>query len=340
MAAGITLSLALTGCTQAQDSSLPADLPGVAVDVGVVAIDLRSADPKDLRLGSLLYRGGISVVPASHGDVFGGLSGFKISADGARFVSMSDQGHWITGELTYGTDGNLVGVAGIRVAPMLGADGKPLTGKTEGDSEGLAFADPHDLKGDAFVSFERDHRVLRFDFANQGVAAHGMPVEAPPAITTLGGNEGLEALAMLADGRLLAIAEQGPQNENADSPAWLIDPAQPEPAGFTVKRVPPYAMTDATLLPDGRVLTLERRFSPMTGPGAQLRAFDPAAFREGATADGKLIATLFGGVTVDNMEGLAARKTDDGKTLIYIVSDDNFQRPLQRTLIMMFELAE
>jgi len=40
------------------------------------------------------------------------------------------------------------------------------------------------------------------------------------------------------------------------------------------------------------------------------------------------------------MTQLAARKTADGKTLIYVVSDDNFQRPLQRTLIMMFELAE
>ena len=85
---------------------------------------------------------------------------------------------------------------------------------------------------------------------------------------------------------------------------------------------------------------LERRFAPTTGPGAELRVYDPATFTEGATVEGELVAVLFAGVTVDNMEGLSARKTDDGKTLIYVVSDDNFQRPLQRSLVMMFELAE
>lgn len=338
----LVLTAVLAGaCSQANGTVPPEGQAGVAVDVGVVAVDLRSADPKDLRLGSLLYRGGISVVPSNQTEIFGGISGFKISADGTHFVSVSDQGHWITGDLTYGADGNLVGVANVRAAPILDADGKPLEGKTEADSEGLAFADPYDLNGDAFVSFERDHRILRFDFANDGVTARGMPVDAPPGLKTLGNNEGLEALAMLADGKLAAISEQGPQSENADSPAWEIDPAGgTPPVAFTVKRVPPYAMTDATLLPDGRLLTLERRFSSLTGPGAELRVFDTATFQEGATVDGKLVATLFGGVTVDNMEGVATRKTADGKTLIYIVSDDNFQRPLQRTLIMMFELAE
>lgn len=337
----IAIAVVLAGCTQAETPAPPVQeaVPGVSVAVGVMAVELRSADPKDLRLGSLLYRGGISIVPSDHGDVFGGISGFRISPDGTRFVSISDQGHWITGSITYAADGDLAGVADIRAAPILDADGNPLEGKTEGDSESLAFADPHDLKGDAFVAFERDHRILRFDFAKDGVAARGTPLTTPDAVKSLGGNEGLEALAALADGGLVAIAEQGPESDDADSPAWRRD-ASGAWSSFTVKRVVPYAMTDATLLPDGRLLTLERRFSPMTGPGAELRVFDVAALKQGALVDGKLIATLFGGVTVDNMEGVAARRTDDGRTLIYIVSDDNFQRPLQRTLIMMFELAE
>lgn len=311
---------------------------GEAVAVTVVPVELRSADPKDLRVGSLIYRGGISVVPAD--DRFGGLSAFKVSADGTRFVSVEDVGVWTTGALTYDDKGDLTGVSDIRIAQMLDANGAKLEGKADGDSEGLAFADPHDLKGDALVSFERNHRVLRFDFAKDGIGAKGLPFAMPEAIKTLRENEGLEVLATLADGKVLAISEYGPRDDDQDSIGWVVDPKTGASISFTVKRTLPYAMTDATLLPDGRVLTLERRFSTMTGPGAQLRVFDPATFKDGATVDGTLVATLFAGVTVDNMEGVAARKTAGGKTLIYVVSDDNFQRPLQRTLIMMFELVE
>jgi hypothetical protein len=43
---------------------------------------------------------------------------------------------------------------------------------------------------------------------------------------------------------------------------------------------------------------------------------------------------------IDNMEGLSVRKTADGKTLVYAISDDNFNAPLQQTLLMMFELRD
>jgi hypothetical protein len=43
-------------------------------------------------------------------------------------------------------------------------------------------------------------------------------------------------------------------------------------------------------------------------------------------------------LAVDNFEGISARKTATGKTLIYLVSDDNYN-PLQRTLLMMFALT-
>jgi hypothetical protein len=38
------------------------------------------------------------------------------------------------------------------------------------------------------------------------------------------------------------------------------------------------------------------------------------------------------------MEGVSARRGPNGETLVYVVSDDNFNAPLQRTLLMMFEL--
>lgn len=335
--------IALAGCAQTSSTAEERSAPGgVAVPVTNVPVELRSADPKDKRLGQLIYRGGVSVVPGAHGDLFGGLSGFRITPDGSRFVAVIDDGRWMSGSLTYDAAGMLTGVGDVRVMPLLDNDGSPQQGKARGDAEGLTFLDPFDLKGDAFVSYEREHRIQRFAAVEGGSPLSGPAQDfaMPAAIAKLQSNSGLEAIASLGNGKLVAMAEEGPRGENDDSPGWVVDIATGEATSFTVKRNLPYALTDATLLPDGRLLVLSRRFSPLTGPGAELRLFDPAALTDGTVVEGQLVATMFGGVTVDNMEGVAARKAEDGKTLIYVVSDDNFQRPLQRTLVMMFELAE
>jgi hypothetical protein len=43
---------------------------------------------------------------------------------------------------------------------------------------------------------------------------------------------------------------------------------------------------------------------------------------------------------IDNMEGLALRRGADGKTFLYMISDDNYNHAFQRTLLLMFELAQ
>jgi hypothetical protein len=40
---------------------------------------------------------------------------------------------------------------------------------------------------------------------------------------------------------------------------------------------------------------------------------------------------------IDNMEGVAVRQGPKGETFIYMISDDNYS-PLQRTVLLMFEL--
>ncbi len=41
----------------------------------------------------------------------------------------------------------------------------------------------------------------------------------------------------------------------------------------------------------------------------------------------------------ENFEGIAARRSEAGETLIYIVSDDNFL-PFLRTVLMLFALSQ
>ena len=43
---------------------------------------------------------------------------------------------------------------------------------------------------------------------------------------------------------------------------------------------------------------------------------------------------------IDNMEGLAVHRNAQGRTILTLISDDNFNRRFQRTLLMQFALVE
>ena len=58
-----------------------------------------------------------------------------------------------------------------------------------------------------------------------------------------------------------------------------------------------------------------------------------------AADDGTIIAELRPPLTIDNFEGIEARRGQRGEVLVYLVPDDNFNAE-QRTLLMMFELLE
>ena len=44
-------------------------------------------------------------------------------------------------------------------------------------------------------------------------------------------------------------------------------------------------------------------------------------------------------VSIDNFEGIVARRMPDGRIRLYLVSDDNFSKS-QRTLMMVYDVAE
>ena len=96
--------------------------------------------------------------------------------------------------------------------------------------------------------------------------------------------------------------------------------------------------TAAAQLPDGDVLVLERFFSVMTGVWVRIRRVPLERVAAGGRLDGAIIADFRPPLTVDNFEGLDVRRGANGETLVYILSDDNFNA-VQRTLLLMFELA-
>jgi len=140
---------------------------------------------------------------------------------------------------------------------------------------------------------------------------------------------------LLNDGSLLAISE-GPKNAS-DAVAWVSDTQ-----GWSVMTYATnggFRATGAATLADGDVLVLERRYTLRDGVAARLRRLDAKTITPGARLQTELIAEFRPPLTVDNFEGIETRRDAKGRTLVYIVSDDNFN-PLQQTLLLMFELME
>ena len=79
------------------------------------------------------------------------------------------------------------------MAPVLGPDGKPLAARGWYDTESIA-----EDGGIVYLGIERVNRIVRFDFARNGLLARGQPIPVPPGIAKLPHNKGLECLVVRA----------------------------------------------------------------------------------------------------------------------------------------------
>ena len=304
------------------------------VSIEVKARPIPSFDPRDrshVRFGSLEYRSGLVLTSSFPG--FGGLSAIRLDAKGERFISLSDKGSWFTGRIVY-QGGEMTGLADVEAAPMLGPDGKPITTRGWFDSESIA------LDGSwVYIGLERVNMVLRFDFSKGFTRALAEVVPMPAAVKKLPFNKGLEALVMVPKGlplagTLVALSERG-LDRDGNLIAFLV--GGPTPGQFSVRRTEDFDVSDAVLLPAGDLLILERKFSWLSGIGIRIRRIPLGSVAPGAVIDGPSIFEADLGNEVDNMEGIDAHVTEEGETVLTMVSDDNFSL-IQRTLLLQFTL--
>jgi hypothetical protein len=261
------------------------------------------------------------------------LSGLRLDAKGERFISFSDKGSWFTGRIVYqGSD--MTGLADVEAAPMLGPDGKRISARGWFDSESIA------IDGSlVYIGLERVNLVLRFDFSNGFTRSLAELVPMPPAVKTLPFNKGLEALVFVPKGQplagtLIALSERG-LDPSGNLMAFLV--GGPSPGQFSVRRTNSYDISDATLLPSGELLVLERKFSLLSGVGIRIRRIPLAALKPGAVVDGPAIFEADLSSEIDNMEGIDSFVTPEGETVLTLISDDNFSL-IQRTLLLQFTL--
>lgn len=276
--------------------------------------------------GPLRPLGGLEIDGAVLG--FGGLSGLHLAAD-LTLTAVSDLARFAEFTLALSPELRPTGLALRRAGRLGDGAGRPLARGYAGDAESLARMPD----GRWLVGFERWHRIRAY----RDLAGPGLYVEAPAGLERAPVNAGLEALAVLEDGRLLAIAEELPPPEAAGlTTAWLGQPGAWRPLAY--RPTPAMNPVDAAALPGGGALVLERGFSLFGGFSGRLCRVTAAAL---ARPDGVLepeeVLRLAPPLPVDNYEAVATARLD-GRTLVALVSDDNENR-LQRTLLLLFELA-
>jgi hypothetical protein len=290
-------------------------------DIALQPLLLDSSNPRRTTVGALKFLGAWEL--RSDNENFGGISGLIALPDN-RFLAISDAGTMIGFGLSDGK------IDRSFIAALPGAFG-PNIGYRERDSEGMAY-DP--ASGRIWVSYEQKHSIRRF----------------PPSVSRVDGllrlpgtgswksNQGVEAMARLNDGRFVLFAE-GSADETIPAILYSGDPLEPGSTRTEFRYQPPggYKPTDATPLPDGRLLVLHRRIAIPNGFSAKIGIVDVAAINSGTALKPEIIASLAAPLLVDNLEGITTTQ-EGGRTIIWLVSDNNFNI-FQRTLLMKFALS-
>jgi hypothetical protein len=258
---------------------------------------------------------------SSNNAAFGGISSMRI--DRGRVVAISDTGS----VFNFSFDGR-------QSSSPLMAHALP---RANVGAEGVA--DPESLTidpatGTAWLGFENANSIQRYNPDLTIMQSRA----APAAMRSWPGNGGPEAIVRLSDGRFVVFSEWSFGPRGTEAILFSGDPTQPGGTAtrFYYKSSSRYRATDAAELPDGRILVLNRRFALSRPIGAFLTIIDPNEIAPDKVMFRINLIRLEPPFTLDNMEALSVEQ-QDGKTVIWMASDDNFS-PFQQTLLLKFQL--
>lgn len=253
---------------------------------------------------------------------FGGYSALSMIGD-RRFLLASDTG--MVAGLTLHTNGR---IDRPFIAPFPGGPGRGPY-KTDRDLEAMT-SDP--VSGRVWTAYEHSNQIWRYGRALSRAERHVVP----PAMALWNANGGAEAMARLADGRFLVMAESALIGDLGTAALLFagdpVEPSTPRPLRFAYDAQGMGKITDAVQLPDGRILLLHRRLSLTQGFVSTLALADAGAIRSGRAWRARRIAEFVPPGITENFEGLAVDDRD-GTLSIWMVSDDNLNR-WQRTLLL------
>ncbi|MGE3773463.1 MAG: esterase-like activity of phytase family protein [Gammaproteobacteria bacterium] len=287
----------------------------------------RAADGGSLRVrGALALRTRVDGHPVPRE-----ISGLAFSADDRILYAVTDAG-WLLHLVPRIVDGLLVGVSLAAQHRLVDARGRALPrGAT--DAEGLAaLAGDDGRPGNTrlVVSFEGRPVIAEHAVDGRRLRVHALRPPLDDIDRHDGRNHGLEALATHpTHGYLVALekplrgsAQRGVTLYAEDGARWI----------YPVDDSSTQSLTGLDTLPDGSLLAVERRYA---GPFLPLVCTLSRLRLDGARLDVTTLArySSANGWPVDNFEAIA--RHDDRH--FFVASDDN-ESPLQRALLIYFEL--
>lgn len=344
------------------ETSCPAGaqrMQGEAVQIAALPVPLQPLKPARNKVGELTFVAGFHIT--SSDKRFGGLSGLEVLPDG-NLLAVSDSNRFVWIDLA--KDG--VTPVSARIANMHGLDGNPLANAVDGDAEGIAFND-----GTALVSYDRNQQVLAYDIGKCGAAARGAPIVFGPfglpladaygeSRIAVAPDSGSEALAVTSDWYLFT----GIETKVGQLSPMSARPIEQDPDFSLRVGVEAQQFVGLDVIPASRragsvrAFTLHRSFSPRAGYSITIAETDFNRYADDAMLtrhiDGDIdqrarvrfvetgwrkLAEIDKLMTIDNFEGIAAKEMVDGRTRLFVISDDNFS-PNQRTLLMVFDMAK
>jgi hypothetical protein len=240
---------------------------------------------------------------------FGGFSGLELSADGSRFIAITDRARIASGRIER-DEGKITAITDVEFQPLRDDNGQAMIGARAADSEGLALGSD----GQTYISFEGRHRVWRY--SRPGAEAALLPI--PEAFKGLQLNSGLEALAIGPDGTLFTLPERSGHLERPFPVFRYRNGRWDRP--FSLPRRGKFLPVGADFGPDGRFYLLERHFAGPLGFLTRIRSF---ALGDAGFADERILLTTYVG-THDNLEGISVWQDSSGSLRITMISDNNF----------------
>lgn len=260
-----------------------------------------------------------------HAIGFGGLSGLHVGDDLA-LTAVSDLGHWLRAQLVLDAAGRPLGLDAVETGRLRQDFPIPLPRAISLDAESLA----RDRDGSWLVGFERWHRICRYPSLEE--SCERVP-QAPPGLSGAPVNAGLESLAVLADGRWLAIAEGLEAGSRPLLRAWVGQPGEWLPLRY--RPSPGFVPTDACPLPGGGALVVERRFSlwdrGFSGRLLRIPAEQLASPEAEATLEPEL---LLADLPRENWEGVSCFRRGE-RSMVAMLADDN-EMFFQQGMLLLF----
>jgi hypothetical protein len=281
-----------------------------------ITVTAERAEINGGRLTGLTLRG--AWVLTSDLVFFGGYSGLFVSE--GKLIALSDTHGWFGASLIQERDD--LRIEDARLGKLKDSEGRRYT-KARGDAEGLTR-----LGSRLVVTFERDNRLMFLgETGLMGDAIRSGDFDK------LESNKGLEALASVPDGRMIAFSEG---KDDLGVPVFLINPS----GEVTVSHLPSvgvHAVTGADVGPDGRLYLVLRDYSFIYGLSIRVMRYHLGVDCLPIPESAETLAEFENASGIDNMEGISLERAPDGGIRLWLISDNNFQF-FQRTLLMEFDV--